>query len=97
LSVPNHNPSTVNINRYIMGKGSDQQLYLFWYQGRGRMYASEYWNKIYLICDAFKEKRTDGALIRLNSKISGDSDGALKQEIQFINLFLSVLKEYIPE
>jgi EpsI family protein len=80
-----------------MGKGTDRQLYLFWYQGRGRTYASEYWNKIYLVWDALKKRRTDGALIRLNSRISEDSAGTLKQEVQFINLFLPILREYVPE
>jgi EpsI family protein len=97
LSVPNQQPPAVSINRYIMGKGSDRQIYLFWYQGRGRIYASEYWNKIYLIWDAFKEKRTDGALIRLNSTVSGYSEKVLKQQVQFIDLFLPVLKEFVPD
>lgn len=97
LSSSNSHQRKIIVNKYIMGKGLEQQLYLFWYHGRGRGYASEYWNKIYLTWDAFKEKRTDGALIRLNNKISGDSDGALRQELQFIDLFLPVLNEYIPE
>jgi EpsI family protein len=97
LPLSNFSSLTAPINQYIMGKGTDRQLYLFWYQGRGRTYASEYWNKIYLVWDALKKRRTDGALIRLNSRISEDSAGTLKQEVQFINLFLPILREYVPE
>jgi EpsI family protein len=97
--LPLSNPlsSTAPINQYIMGKGTERQLYLFWYQGRGRTYASEYWNKIYLVWDAFKKKRTDGALIRLNQRISGESTETLNQQLQFIHLLLPILRDYIPE
>ena len=80
-----------------MGKGLDRQLYLFWYQGRGRVYASEYWNKIYLIWDGLTQKRTDGALVRVNNLIIGNTEEALKTQSDFIQLFLPLLKEYIPD
>ncbi|MEJ7619154.1 MAG: exosortase C-terminal domain/associated protein EpsI, partial [Pyrinomonadaceae bacterium] len=34
-------------NRYIVQKGRTKQLLIYWYQGRGRAVASEYWGKIY--------------------------------------------------
>ena len=97
MEVPGHNPETVSVNKYIMGKGLDRQLYLFWYQGRGRIYASEYWNKIYLIWDALTQKRTDGALVRVNNPVIGNVEDALKTQSDFIQLFFPLLKEYIPD
>ena len=97
LEIPGHNPRYVEINKYIMGKSLDRQLYLFWYQGRGRVYASEYWNKIYLIWDGLTKKRTDGALIRVNNPVTGNIDNALKTQSEFIKLFFPLLKEYIPD
>lgn len=96
MAVPGHNPETVPVNKFVMGKGLDRQLYLFWYHGRGRVYASEYWNKIYLIWDGLTKKRTDGALVRVNSAVIGNPEDALKTQIEFINLFFPLLKEYIP-
>lgn len=96
LAVPNHDPATVPVNKYIMGKGADQQLYLFWYQGRGRIYASEYWNKIYLIWDGLLHKRTDGALIRVNSVVSENTQEALSNQMEFVRLFFPMLEGYIP-
>ncbi len=96
--APSDNPwEPFPVNKFVMGKGLDRQLYLFWYQGRGRMYASEYWNKIYLILDGLTRKRTDGALVRVNSSAVGNGDEALKQQSEFISLFYPMLKEYIPE
>jgi EpsI family protein len=97
MAIPGHNPETVAVNKYVMGKGLDRQLYLFWYHGRGRIYASEYWNKIYLIWDGLTKKRTDGALVRLNNPIIGSTEDALKTQFDFIQLFLPLLKEYIPD
>src|SRR4030042_1574345 len=97
LTAPGHTPETVSVNKFIMGKGLDRQLYLFWYHGRGRVYASEYWNKIYLIWDGLTKKRTDGALIRVNNLATRNPNEALQTQTEFINLFFPLLKEYIPD
>jgi EpsI family protein len=96
LKIPGHNPTHAEVNKYIMGKGLDRQLYLFWYHGRNRVYASEYWNKIYLIWDGLTKRRTDGALIRVNNLATRNPNEALQTQIEFINLFFPLLKEYIP-
>ena len=96
MTVPDRDPPTAPVNRFVMGKGLDRQLYLFWYQGRGRIYASEYWNKIYLILDAMTKKRTDGALIRVHMPVFGNNEETLKKEVEFINQFYPFLKDYIP-
>ncbi len=97
LPVLGHNPITVPVNRFLMGKGLDRQLYLFWYHGRGRIYASEYWNKLYLIWDGLTKRRTDGALIRINNSATVNPQKALQTQQEFINLFFPLLKEYIPD
>ena len=97
FTSPGHNPETVPLNKFIMGKGLDRQLYLFWYHGRGRVYASEYWNKIYLIWDGLTKRRTDGALIRVNNPVTGSPENAFQTQIEFIKLFFPLLKEYIPD
>ena len=97
MAVPDHPPETVPVNKFVMGKGLDRQLFLFWYHGRGRIYASEYWNRIYLIWDGLTKKRTDGALVRVNNPVIGNTEDALKTQSDFIKLFFPLLKEYIPE
>jgi EpsI family protein len=97
ITLAGHNLETVPVNKFVMGKGLDRQLYLFWYHGRGRIYANEYWNKIYLIWDGLTRKRTDGALVRVNNPVIGNTEDALKTQSDFIQLFLPLLKEYIPD
>lgn len=97
MAVPGHNPKTASINKFLMGKGLDRQLYLFWYQGRGRTYASEYRNVIYLVWDALAQGRTDGALIRVNSPVTRNPEDSLQTQTDFIKLFFPLLKDYIPD
>src|SRR5579863_3609590 len=53
------------VNEYVIAQGLNKQLVFYWYQGRGRVIASEYWGKFWMISDAITRNRTDGALVRL--------------------------------
>jgi EpsI family protein len=97
MPVPSQEAERVPVNKSVMSKGLDRQLYIFWYQGRGRIYASEYWNKIYLIWDALTKRRTDGALIRVNISATGNIEEAHLKQSEFIRLFVPLLRDFIPE
>ena len=53
------------VNRYILQKGGDRALVLYWYQGRGRVAHNEYLVKWDLLRDAALHRRTDEALVRI--------------------------------
>jgi EpsI family protein len=53
------------VNDYIIQKDLNKQMVLYWYQGRGRVIASEYARKFWMVTDAISRNRTDGALVRL--------------------------------
>ena len=84
-------------NRYLMSKGDQKELYIFWYQGRGRAYASEYRNKLYLVWDGLRQRRTDGALIRINVDGGPDEAAAFETANGFVSQIAPVLGAYIPE
>jgi EpsI family protein len=90
--------SQIVVNRYVIQKGLDRQLVLYWYQSHGRVVASEYWGKFYLIRDAMRLNRTDGALVRVIAPIAGD-DGETKAEGQavgFVKALFPLLGSYLP-
>lgn len=62
----------VVVNRYVVQKGLEQRLVLYWYQGRGRVIASEYANKAWLVVDGFRERRSDGGLVRMMAPLDAD-------------------------
>ena len=49
-----------------------RQFVIYWYQAHGRSVANEYLAKIYLVTDAIRLNRTDGALVRVITPIDPD-------------------------
>jgi EpsI family protein len=96
LSLPGHEPFPVN--RFVFSKGDDRALALYWYWAHDRGVASEYWAKYYLIRDAIKMNRSDGALVRIITTMNpGESAAdAEKRLAPFTNSILPMLNEYIP-
>lgn len=90
----------VDVNRVLIQKGEERQIALYWYQGRGRSIASEYWSKAFLVWDAATRNRTDGALVRVISPIRpSDPSGTLADERtrSFVRAIYPRLAEYLPE
>ena len=67
----------VTVNRYVIQKGLDRQVVLYWYQGRGRVIANEYANKLWLMLDAARLHRSDGALVRVVAPVLRSANGSL--------------------
>jgi len=97
LSVPGRAPFTVN--RYVIAKGGDRLLVLYWYWAHDRAVASEYWAKVYLVTDSIKMNRSDGALVRLTSRmLPGESvDAAMTRMLPFADQVVPLLNQYIPQ
>jgi exosortase D (VPLPA-CTERM-specific) len=89
----------VEANEAILAKGSDRMLAIYWYQAHGRSVASEYWAKFYLVADAMRMNRTDGALVRLITPIvpGETTDSARARIMAWISQFGPRLRDVIPE
>jgi EpsI family protein len=102
LSVPGGRSGATEdilINRYMIQKGLDRQLVLYWYQAHGRVVASEYWGKFYLIADAFRLNRTDGALVRVIAPVAQGERGEADAEaaaVKFVNSLFPLLPDFLP-
>ena len=57
------------VGEYIIANGENRQFVIYWYQAHGRSVANEYMAKIYLVTDAMRLNRTDGALVRVITPI----------------------------
>ena len=87
----------VEINKFIIQKGLDKQLVLYWYQDRGRIITSEYWAKVYMVWDAIRRNRTDGAFVRITVPFTGeDEERAVVQGRAFAETIFPLLSEYLP-
>jgi EpsI family protein len=85
----------VEVNEYVIQKGLDQQVVLYWYQGRGRVVANEYRNKALLMWDAATKHRTNGGLVRIIVPIAPHIDAA-QEARAFAAALLPHLERLMP-
>jgi len=88
----------IRANRYIIAKGADRQLVVYWYQAHGRTVQSEYWAKFYLVADAMRMNRTDGAMVRIVTPVTsnGGVTAAENRALEFARELAPMLDTYIP-
>ena len=90
----------IEVNRYVIQKGIDRQLVLYWYQSHGRVIASEYWGKFYLVADSVRLSRSDTAIVRVVVPIADSSPtaeaAAERTGVEFVQVLFPTLGDYIP-
>jgi EpsI family protein len=84
------------VNEYVIQQGLDKQLVFYWYQGRGRVVASEYAGKFWMVADAISRNRTDGALVRLVTPMNDPEAKARARLENFTQLIFPRLDQLIP-
>lgn len=95
-TAPGHARRDITINRLIVQKGEDHLEVFYWYQGRGRVTASEYKGKLFMALDALRLHRTDEALIRVMGPVTRDGAAALGDAAAFIEAVFPFVNRYIP-
>jgi EpsI family protein len=98
LHIPWGHGQLLNANYYALELGSDREVVLYWFQSQGRTTASEYWEKFYLVADALRANRTDGALVRVITGLVDRETLASGEQraLAFTNQVLPLLGSYIP-
>lgn len=90
--------AVVVANRYVLAKGMDRVLVLYWYQAHGRTNPSEYWAKYYQVRDSIAMNRSDGAMVRVAAQFPNPSAEPQTEAtvIEFSKILLSRLDDFIP-
>ncbi len=83
----------IPVNRFVLQKGEQKLLVYYWYQGRGRVVASEFKDRLYLLWDRILRRRSDGALVRLITPYQEGAEAALAD---FTKALLPLLEQYLP-
>ncbi len=98
MSLARPGGGQVIVNRYVIAKGLERQLVLYWYQAHGRVVASEYWAKFYLVKDAIRLNRSDGSLVRIITPVLGSEslETGEQRAVGFAEQILPILDDYIP-
>lgn len=85
------------VTEMLIRQGDEYQIVLYWYQNRGRVIASEYWEKIYLVLDALFKGRRDGTFVRIMVPVKGaDIEDAEQRLHKFAEQVMETLEDYLP-
>lgn len=95
ISIPGGHQ--IIVNRYVIQKDQLKALVFYWYQGRGRVVASEYAGKLWMMMDSISRDRTDGALVRLVTPINHSETEAQSRLVEFTQLVFPDLDALIPK
>jgi EpsI family protein len=94
ISLPNG--KSFIANKYVIQNGEYKSMMLYWYEGRGRSVASEYWGKVYTVFDSVRLRRSDGAMVRVTVPIGNSEEEAEQSALEFASAATTALPEFVP-
>lgn len=99
ITIPGQNGKQYQVGDYVITDGQQRQQVLYWYRAHGRSIASDFQAKLYMLVDAIRYNRTDGALIRVITPIvpSEPADAAHQRAISFASDIAVMLPAYVPD
>ena len=87
------------VGEYLISDGTTRQFVLYWYQAHGRSIPNEYIAKAYMVADAIRLNRTDGAIVRVITPVlsSESVDTARERVVRFTAQMSPSLPRFIPD
>ncbi len=99
VNMPDTNGKLYNVGEYVISNGESRQFVIYWYQAHGRSIANEYKAKLYMVGDAIRTNRTDGALVRVITAVlpSEPISSARERALLFAGKLAPLLPQFIPD
>jgi exosortase D (VPLPA-CTERM-specific) len=98
VTIRTPNGRMAEVNKYTLQNGIYNEVMLYWYQGRGRLEASEYADKMNTVWDSLTKGRSDGAMVRVMTSIAADDEtSATAAAVDLAERLASELPAFIPE
>jgi len=87
------------VGEYVIADGENRQFVIYWYQAHGRSVANEFLARVYMVADAMRLTRTDGALVRVLTPIGPmeDTAPARTRAEAFTAQLAPMLPRFIPD
>ena len=97
ITVTTPSGRTFTVNRYLIRNGVYSEVMLYWYQGRGRIEASEYQDKLNTVWDSVARGRSDGAMVRVMTAVGSDGSSAEKAAVDLAARLAEELSPFVPD
>ncbi|HTH50529.1 MAG TPA: EpsI family protein [Pyrinomonadaceae bacterium] len=97
VTITSPSGRTFQANRYVIENGVYREVMLYWYQGRGRVEASEYRDKLNTVLDSVTRRRSDGAMVRVMTSLGDDAPAAFAAASGLAGELEDQLPAFIPD
>lgn len=89
----------IEVQRYVVSKGNDRSVVVYWYQSAHHAVGDEYKAKIFTVLDSIRYNRSDTALVRVVMPVrrEADEEALTKSAVSFVQAFYSKLGVFFPE
>jgi EpsI family protein len=89
---------TLRINRYLVSRGDETTLVMYWYQSSKRVIADEFAAKFYLVADSIATHRSNTSLVRVMVPVvPGHTDAADRTAIAFVKELYPAIRDFMPK
>jgi EpsI family protein len=99
VDIQDVNGKTFKVGEYLISNGETRQFVIYWYQAHGRSIPNEYVAKLYMVTDAIRTNRTDGAIVRVITQVQPyeSLEAAKDRAVQFTRQMAPHLPRFIPD
>jgi EpsI family protein len=99
VEIKDVNGKTFKVGEYLISNGEIKQFVIYWYQAHGRSIPNEYVAKLYMVTDAIRTNRTDGAIVRVITQVQPTEplQAAEDRAVQFTRQLAPHLPRFIPD
>jgi len=97
VQIGSANGVPVLVNGYLVALGTRRDMVLYWYQSHGRIIASEYRAKFWLVADGLKHRSPDGAMIRIWTTAADGEAIAQARAVDFARRVYPRVAEFLPD
>ncbi len=90
------NPYVMQVNKLIMEDKAGKEIAWYWFTAGSRITSNYYRQQCYFIWDELRRNRQGGALVRVSTRVTDDSQIAEVQGKDFIQQLAPILLDYLP-
>jgi EpsI family protein len=89
--------SPLIVNQYVVARGEDTMVVLYWYQSHNRIIANEFAAKFWLVADAIRYRRSDTAVVKVQVPVRGnDDETGIRVARAFVQAVYPALARQLP-
>jgi EpsI family protein len=98
MTIPLPKPfAPITVNRYVVQKSVERQVVFYWYQTRGEVIATEFAARLETAKNSILRRRTDGALVRVSTLVSGSVPETSARLVEYIQAMYPTLGDFLPD